>query len=85
VETNPPRNNRLRLIHTDEHGERRLNLLPQLTDIGWKDRHASENSGKRRPPRNFSLTKQTVARFWGPGIEAPRCPNRPRLEYSRSV
>ena len=50
--------------------ERAFSLLPvPVYSIGRKDRHASKNSGKRRPPRNFSLTKQTVARFWGPGIK----------------
>jgi hypothetical protein len=44
--------------------ERAYSLLPvPVNSIGRKDRHASENSGERRPPRNFSLTKQTVARF----------------------
>ena len=95
METNPSRNNRLRLIHTDEQpGVGVYSLLPvPVYSIGRKDRHASENSGKSRLPRNFSLTKQTVARLWGPGN--PRTPGeriasvwphrRACLERSRKV
>ena len=81
--------------------ERAFSLLPvPVYSIGRKDRHASKNSGKRRPPRNFSLTKQTVARCSRPlyrrlravrpaaglSLAAPRilADNYPPLEDNRS-
>jgi hypothetical protein len=41
VETDPPKNSRLRLIRTDAHRERDQGPFPvEKTPIGWKDLHA---------------------------------------------
>ena len=43
------------------------NLLPQLTDIGRKDRHALKNSSKKLPPRKKQLTRTDSRSHLGTG------------------
>jgi len=49
VETNPPRNNRLRLIRTDEHGERALKPAPPANRHRVERSPCLKNSSTKAP------------------------------------
>ena len=63
METDPPRNSRLRLIQTDEHRERDQSPLPiENTPSGGKIAMPEKTQGCFGRLRTCLLTKQTVAR-----------------------
>ena len=68
METNPPRNSRLRLIRTDEQWGVGAPSLPGLSDIGRKDRLCLRKLTPEPDPAYSLLTKQTVAPGWLSGM-----------------